>query len=110
MVDDKEIIEIQRAGNARALNANGLDRATLIALIPSQASSRIVTFTTSAGSFLTTAKEKTFSTRATTVDKYSSDRLVAEAVLVAGTMPDTAYVIAKVGEGGFSESIYITFK
>ncbi len=97
-VPESEILDLTRTGGDLPLRADGKTQDTLVARIPEGASSRVVTFTTSAGSFLLTPASKTISVRAEKSADLHDSRLVARAVLVADTLPGTAVASAKVGD------------
>jgi hypothetical protein len=80
------------------LLANGIAVDTLIATLPRDANPRVVTFTTTAGSFPLTGNGKEIKARAELDPLYRTDRLVARAVLRSDTSPGKAIIAATVGD------------
>ena len=102
-----EIIELKRVGGDQPLRADGTARDTLEARIPRGASTRVVTFTTSAGHFALAPGGGPLKVLAETGTDARDSRLVARAVLVADTLPKTAVVSAGVGD--FSAYLEVPF-
>lgn len=100
-----EIIELVRGGNA-PLVADGISSDTVMALLPIDAKTRVVKFTTSAGSFANTGGLKALDVRAVRLE--GNDRLAAIAVLVSDTASVVAAVRGTVGE--FSNFILVPFQ
>jgi hypothetical protein len=98
-----EIISLTRTGTG-ALPAYGTARDTFFARIPHDASTRQVTFSTTAGTFeLTNAKEVKIRAERNAADPEGP--LVAKAVLRADTLPSTAIVSALVSE--FRDTLWV---
>jgi hypothetical protein len=95
-IPPEEVLTISRAAGAAPLPANGTAVDTIYAHLPKDATVRVVSFATSAGSFLPIPGSKTLDVRAE--DRSADGRLVAKVALVADTIPTTAVVSAKVGE------------
>jgi hypothetical protein len=93
-----EILEFTRAGGSLPLLANGVAVDTLIAIIPRDANPRLVTFSTTAGTFPLTGNAKEIKVRAEYEPTYQKDKLVARAVLRSDTVPGKATVSAAVGD------------
>jgi ABC-type amino acid transport substrate-binding protein len=102
-----EAIELSRTGGDLPLIANGRTQDTLVARIPRGASARVVTFTTSAGTFALKPGGTEIKVRAERSGDPRDDRLVARAVLVADTIARTAVVSASVGE--FTDYLQVPF-
>ncbi|HEV2147454.1 MAG TPA: hypothetical protein VGR37_08625 [Longimicrobiaceae bacterium] len=93
-----EIIGLFRVNHPLPLTANGASEDTLLAVLPPGASPRVVTFSTTAGSFRRTAGAREIKVRAERDLESGRDRLVARAVLVSDTIPRVATVSATVAE------------
>lgn len=102
-VPTEDIISLTRAGTG-ALAANGTTRETISARIPNNASTRVITFTTTAGVFeLTNAKE--VKVRAERDPSQPKGKLVATAVLRADTLTTTAIVSAVISD--FRDTVWV---
>jgi hypothetical protein len=97
-VAPEEILRVYRASGVAPLPANGVSQDTIYALLPRDASQRIVTFTTSAGSFAPVPGSTSVKVRAERSTTPYGDKLVARAVIRADTLARTAVVSAEIGE------------
>lgn len=97
-----EILTLTRAGTG-ALRMNPPEAETFLAMIPLNASTRVVTFRTTAGVFPMSGT-KEIKVRAER-DSLITQRLVARTVLRADTIPGTAYVSATIGDFTAYDSI-----
>lgn len=103
----RDIIHLTRAGGRTApLAADGAASDTLLARLPADASTRVVTFTTTAGTFPLTASREA-AVRAERDDADPERRLVARIVLRADTLPAVAVVSAKVAD--FRDTLSVAF-
>ena len=102
-----EIILVRRAGGTLPLRADGISNDTIIAEIPLKARSRLVRFTTTAGSFALTRAERQIDVRAILAAP-GADRLTARAVLISDTTPGVAVVRGAIGE--FSNFTTVPFE
>lgn len=96
-IPPEEVLLLTRKAGAVPLPADGTTVDTFYAYLPREASSRVVTFETTAGSFMPLPGAKKLDVRAEP-DVLDDDRLVAKAALRTDTVPTTAVVSAKVGE------------
>ena len=101
----EDILFLERSAGAVPLPANGTATDTIYAYLSGDATSRVVSFATSAGSFLPIPGAKAIDVRAE--ENGGGYRLVAKAVLRADTVATTAVVSAKVGE--FVRYLPVTF-
>jgi hypothetical protein len=107
-VDDvplSEIVDVERAGEPLPLAADGVSADSIFAFLPLDARTRIVKFTTTAGSFDLTGGQRTVDVRAVRTE--DGMRLRASAVLIADTVAVTAVVRGTVGE--FSDFVLVPF-
>ena len=102
-----QIIQLSRTGGDLPIPANGTAGDTLVAKIPRGASARVVTFTTSRGSFQLNPGDKTIKVRAERTTDPHDQRLVARAVLVSDTVAGQAVVSASVSD--FTDYLVVPF-
>lgn len=102
-----EILLLYRARGSLPLVADGQAVDTLIALIPRDATIRVVTFNTSIGGFLLGGGAKELRVRAEYEPAFKTQHLVARAVLRADTISGLAVVSATVAD--FRRYEYIQF-
>lgn len=102
-----EIIQLTRTGGDLPLRADGQSADTLLAKIPRDASSRVITFTTSRGSFALAPGSKTIKVRAERSSDPYDRRLTARAVVVSDTTAGDVVASAAVGE--YTDYLVIPF-
>ena len=97
------IIDLARVGPNLPLPADGVSTDTIIARLPKEATTRVIKFSTTLGSFELTGGQKTIDVRS----QLEGSKLIARAILVSDTLPGTAVVRASVSE--FSSYLQIRF-
>lgn len=102
-----DILDLTRSGGDLPIVANGNGADTLVARIPRGASDRVVTFTTSRGSFLARPGLTTVKVRAEETDDRHDRRLVARVVLFGDTV--AAPVVASATVGPYTDYLVIPF-
>lgn len=105
-VPHRDILELTRTGGDLPLRADGQTQDTLEARLPQGAARRVVTFSTTAGTFRLNGKSD-IKVRAEKSADPVDPRLVARAVLVSDTVAKTAIVSASVGE--FTRYLEVSF-